>query len=269
MKIDIISDTHFDLHLDKDSLENTEEFLQKVFIKTGSNVLIIAGDLGHFNSQNIAILKLIKELYEYKYIICILGNHDYYLIDKIQEKQYERDSFKRAEEMRELINAEDGMYCLDGDVVEIDGIRFGGCSSWYDGSYFHRTSSSYGRNVITFWKQTMNDAKMIKGIEDFYDMFKIQREKLDVIYQQCDIIITHVNPSIYDKDMPPSKRDDKMNAFYSFCGDEWLDNTTAKYWIYGHNHVSYEYKRDRVSVICNALGYPAQLKDFKIRTVEI
>lgn len=267
MKVDIISDTHFDFHIKTDDFQSKKDFTDKLFSTTDSEILIVAGDIGHSNSQNIEILKMIKELYGYKYIVCVLGNHDYYLINNL--KRFDFNSFNRADNMRELINAEDGMYCLEGDVVELQGVRFGGCTSWYDGSYFHKMSSSYGQNVLTFWKQAMNDSRMIFGIEDFYDMFKIQKKKLDAIYQKCDIMITHVNPSIDNKDTPPSKRDDKITAFYSFCGDEWLDNTTAKYWIYGHNHVNYEYKRDGVSVICNALGYIEQLKDFKIRTVEI
>tara|TARA_B100001063_G_C16244804_1_gene302464 strand:- start:21 stop:227 length:207 start_codon:yes stop_codon:yes gene_type:complete len=67
--------------------------------------LIIAGDLGHDNEQNIKMLKILKEYYNH--IICVLGNHDYYLMGKTNKKLF-KNSFERVENMRELINSKDG-----------------------------------------------------------------------------------------------------------------------------------------------------------------
>ena len=38
------------------------------------------------NEQNIKMLKILKEYY--KHIICVLGNHDYYLMGKTNKKLF-------------------------------------------------------------------------------------------------------------------------------------------------------------------------------------
>ena len=38
--------------------------------------------------------------------------------------------------MKHLIKKKrENIFCLDGDIIEIEGIKFGGCNSWYDDSY--------------------------------------------------------------------------------------------------------------------------------------
>lgn len=134
MTIDILSDLHLDFYF-KPHLttgENVASFFRPILTdndtKKIGDVLIIAGDIGHYNEQNIEVLKIfLKEFY--KHIICVLGNHDYYLVDGEAKYTFENDSFKRVEDMRKLINQEKSMYCLDGEVIEIEGIRFGGADS--------------------------------------------------------------------------------------------------------------------------------------------
>jgi len=109
MKIDILSDLHLDFYfkLDLISRENVVSFFEPVFTDNQTreigNVLIIAGDIGHYNEQNIEVLKIFQKEF-YKYIICVLGNHDYYLIDSEAKYTFDNDSFTRVEDMRKLIN---------------------------------------------------------------------------------------------------------------------------------------------------------------------
>ena len=82
-----MSDPHFDnWHEPKNKINYNKLDLQfKSYIPSGrGEILIIAGDLGHFNRQNIEMLIAIKKLYKYKHVICVLGNHDYYLSTKDQ-----------------------------------------------------------------------------------------------------------------------------------------------------------------------------------------
>jgi len=48
------------------------------------------------------------------------------LIDNTAEEKYQMHSHNRTKEMMELINNEENLYCLDGDIIDIDGIKFGG-----------------------------------------------------------------------------------------------------------------------------------------------
>ena len=151
MTIDILSDLHLDFYFKRHLTtgENIISLFRPILTDNGKrevgNILIIAGDIGHYNEQNIEVLKIFQKEF-YKHIICVLGNHDYYLVSSEAKYTFEDDSFKRVEDMQKLINQEKNMYCLDGEVIEIEGIRFGGADSWYDGSYIQKYFSQYDNN---------------------------------------------------------------------------------------------------------------------------
>lgn len=59
------------------------------------------------------------------------------------------------------------------------------------------------------WYQLTNDSK-IKGFEDlYYDMHKIDIEKLERMYQRIDVMVTHTCPFLAQEGEP----------FYYFNGD--------------------------------------------------
>lgn len=81
LSVSILSDLHLDSHFPSSGI--TEAMVRKlfdpIFTPNGvdaADVLIIAGDLGHDNDQNITIIRVLREIY-FKHIICVLGNHDY------------------------------------------------------------------------------------------------------------------------------------------------------------------------------------------------
>lgn len=271
MKIDILSDLHIDFYIKPNknfTQSKAKNYLDKIFQVKQSNTLVVAGDLGHYNIQNFEIFEYIRANY-YDNIICVLGNHDYYLLNSTQAKKYKHSSFNRVNEMREMLNSINGVYCLDGNVIELEGIRFGGCDSWYDGTYFNKLEHTLEQDLIPYWKEEMNDANKIYGIKNFYDLFAIESKKLKDIHQKCDVIITHVSPSIDNIDLPEYKQNKEITAFYSFDGEEYLKNTTAKYWIFGHMHRGIDYEREGVECITSALGYPGKNKECKVKTLEI
>ena len=162
MIIDILSDLYIDFYF-KPQLttnENIVSFFRPILTDNDTreigDVLIIAGDIGYYNEQNIEVLKTIQKEF-YKHVICVLGNHDYYLVDNEAKYTFENNSFKRVEDMRKLINQEKNMYCLDGEVIDIEGIRFGGADSWYDGSYVKKYYTNLDNNHINLlWNGNIN-----------------------------------------------------------------------------------------------------------------
>jgi len=277
LSISILSDLHLDMHFktQRQSKEHVQAFFDPIFRPGGqecADVLVIAGDLGHYNAENLKIIKYLKELY-FSHIVCVLGNHDYYLIHRLQQLDYDNNSFKRVEEMREQLNAIDGVYCLNGNVVEIDGVRFGGCDSWYDGQYLlknlnPRGTYSMGRSR-ELWHYTMNDAYYVFGIKRFDEIWDIERPKIEAVYQKCDVMITHVSPSIVPEHTHPNYQKDDTTSFFTFDGEKYVKNTTAKVWIYGHTHTPNAYEWHGVQLICNQLGYPGEIKDVCDKRIKI
>ncbi len=279
MKIDILSDLHFDYY-----------FVQKYgiyekaivnfftpYFNNDSECLIIAGDLGHYNDQNLAILKIFKKHF-YKYIVCVLGNHDYYIFDPNGMSKYKGHSLYRVSQMREDINSEDGIYCLNGNIVELDGIKFGGCDGWYDGSYVPRYWSEQPIPDRFMWKQCMgDDVRFIKGIDHYTQLFEIEKNKIEKVYQKCDVMITHVNPSNLNRHLSPKYKKQQSNGFFCFDGERYLRDGSMKYWIFGHTHDAIEYsypdgfEGPKVQCICHPLGSPHEDNGSNqlIKTIEI
>ena len=191
MKIDILSDLHFDNYFYcKYTKDDVIKFYSQIIdFNNCGDVLVIAGDLGHNNHQNIKILKILKEFY--KNIVCVLGNHDY-------------------------IN--------------------------------------------------------ILEIENFDDFYEMEKPKIEKVYKDCDVMITHINPSVKDENMNSKYKNNLSNTFFCFDGEEYLKNGSMKYWIFGHNHDVIEYKEHNVTCICNPVGYHNESgngKWIKIKQIEV
>lgn len=270
MKIDILSDLHLDFHIlrTRTNAKKVKALFEPIITdngtKTVGDILIVAGDLGHDNLQNIEVLKILQKEY-YKHIVCVLGNHDYYLIDNPAEEKYKMHSHNRAKEMMELINNEENLYCLDGDIIDIDGIKFGGAMGWYDGTYMAPMGYNYV-DPVRIWNATMSDSKYIIGYEDFYDVLLQEKEKVERIFD-ADIVITHVCPLSNSIAFKEEDRYEQYNMFYAFDGEDYLMQTRAKYWIYGHSHGQHSFETHNTKCLVNTLGYPKDIS--KYMSIEI
>ena len=257
MKIDFLSDLHLDFWCKPNAnAKRFETFCTHTMFDEGheyGEVLIVAGDLGHYNNQTKIFFEFLIET-RYKKIFCVAGNHDLYLINKSQKKKYDSKSMNRIKELTEMFKDNNDIYFLDGDVIEYNGVRFGGAMGWYDGTYCNKVEQFC--NPLTLWKQYSNDSVLIYGFEDFYDILTQEKPKVLEIYNKCDIMITHINPMPHAMFMPEKYRLDPVTGFYTFDGENLVDDTDAKFWIYGHQHYGFEKEVYDTTLMCNALGYP-------------
>ena len=274
LKVDILSDVHFDNYFyGKYTNDDVLKFYSQIIdFNNCGDALVIAGDLGHNNSQNIKILKILKQYY--KNIICVLGNHDYYLMGK-ENKSLFKDSFSRVENMRELINNEDGMYCLNGDTVRIDGVKFGGADSWYDDGFLkvnYPNEEFPIKSTNQMWINCTPDSKFIVGIENFNDIFEIEKAKIENVFKECDVMVTHINPSAKKDNINIKFQNNPSSTFFCFDGEKYLQNGNMKYWIFGHSHEKIEYIEHDIKGICNPLGYSNESGNgswVKIKQIEV
>ena len=95
-------------------------------------------------------------------------------------------------------------------------------------------------------------------------------KKVEKVHKNCDVIVTHINPSIKLEHTATKWQRADTSGFFSFDGTQFLANTTAKYWIFGHSHDQKEFKQYSVQCLSNPFGYPSEWnKNFKIRSIEI
>lgn len=265
MKIDILSDLHLDFWTkEHNTLSiNLLGILDELLTTTNEvEVLIVAGDISHYPSQ-LKILDEIARVYHYKKIFCVLGNHDLYIVDDSQKRQFQNS-----------LNKQDAYYdfksetvtILDGDIVEYNGVTFGGAMGWYDGSYRTKESTAF-RDPVSIWKQTMNDAHYIQGYKDFFEIYEQEDPKVKKILD-ADIVITHVCPLAHNIAFQEIYHGEQSNMFFSFDGEHYLEKTTAKYWVYGHSHGHHSFEVYDTKCVMNTLGYPPEVGRQKM-TIEI
>lgn len=301
MKFAILGDTHFDFWL----LTNFKEKhfhlqFRKLLESAQSDVLLLPGDIGHYNAQNLQCLQYMKQYFDR--IVVTFGNHDYYLITNSVREKYKyrnpnRPSEERVHEMKKMIEDAEGIDYVDGNILDIEGIKIGGATGWYDGSLIINKTSH--EDINWDWRFMSNDANLIypngnNGVK-FDRLFHEQKHRLDAVYRECDIMMSHVSPlsewkqfvEMYGFDSDQAARDPNYSinhealqdyrAFYCYDGKEYLENGSMKHWVFGHTHRNFSRTYERqdgktVQIHCNSIGYPDKgkiPKEFGLKVIEV
>jgi predicted phosphodiesterase len=273
MIVGYISDLHIDFYVK--AFQAPLKYYKRFFKDLkGIDVLVIAGDMGHYNEQFMKLTEYILEDYPDIHIIFIGGNHELYLLSKSARKKYEHNSWNRLKELEEYAATKDRLHYLDGNMVVIDNVVFGGIMGWY--------------RVVDYakWLNASNDSNYItEGIVlssprpytynprpasfDVDKVFEGEVEKL--LNLKVDVLITHIPMISIPPEHNPQYADSVFNEFYMVDLKEFVKSTEAKYYIFGHIHQAVDFIEDDIHCISNPVGYPDECdpKTFKIKTLEI
>lgn len=296
MKFAILGDTHFDFWLNANFREKHFHLkFRKLLESAQADVLLLPGDIGHYNAQNLQCLEYMRQYFDR--IVVTFGNHDYYLITNSVREKYKyrnpnRPSEERVAEMKKMIEDAEGIDYVDGNILDINGVKIGGATGWYDGSLL----TNKDREVVQAeYDKVMNDNKLIVPKQPFDRLFHEQKHRLDAVYRECDIMMSHVSPlsewkqfvEMYGFDSDQAARDPNYSinhealqdyrAFYCFDGKEYLENGSMKHWVFGHTHRNFSriYERQdgkSIQIHCNSIGYPDKgkiPKEFGLKVIEV
>ncbi|QDS35020.1 metallophosphoesterase [Brevibacillus brevis] len=116
---DLISDVHLDFWVKVENplhkmVPQIKSSIKGILPDIHNKVIVIAGDLGHYNWQNKLFIEELKHFYEH--ILIVAGNHDYYLVSANQEKQNRGRSINRIIEMKEICSLLTNVHYLDGEI---------------------------------------------------------------------------------------------------------------------------------------------------------
>ena len=284
MKIHITSDIHLDFWIDAKHPEAKQnrliaELVTNCMPDESVDVILIAGDIGHYNWQNELLFKELRK--HYKHVLWVFGNHDLYMVSKKVVKSFDNNSWARLADMVERSNKLDGVHYLEGNTIEIDGVTFGGHGMWYDGTYSLRHFQMNHIGQTKYWRDFMNDSNLItdpntvSGLIDWHELSKEAIEDVRAIVSKCDVFMSHVGP---DCSRVPSRWHNAGTGFYYFEGEELLCQMNEKQaWIYGHTHDPAFFNNVYgCQMICNPLGYPIgsnrgliEAKERKFLTFEV
>jgi len=265
-RFDLISDIHLDHWISPVPCgavqsRKIEKLFSRMLPVSPSPVLVIAGDMGHYNNQNYLMLEFLKQYYEH--ILIVRGNHDLYLVSNQQRRKF-GSSDARWEDMKNRASALDNLHFLEGTCVTIDGVTFGGTGMWYDFQYGMQCCGHSLEQMTAIWQEMMNDGRYISGIPDAEE----EKRKLEsVLARQPDVIVTHVGPDWTHAKNRYARGVTK--SFYFFDGQAYLDQCEGKIWCFGHIHEHYFYIHKGCRLENNAMGYPGDFAFPRIRTIQI
>lgn len=191
----------------------------------------------------------------FKYIVCVLGNHDY----------WDRNVLYEAQKIKESIKAQGltNVFLLERDAVVLDQVKFIGGTLWTD---FNR----HDPMVMHMAPSIMNDYKYMRYGRDYRrcrpsDLYEIHMNTKSFIFENAKrdypeqkvAVVTHMAPSY--QSVSHNYRQPwhaTMNYLYYTDLEKRImaDGQDIDYWFHGHMHHSDSYYIGNVNVIINARG---------------
>lgn len=232
MKIQVISDLHQEFGYSELSFDNAD-------------VVVFAGDV----NLGIKGLHWIQSRIKDKPVIYVLGNHEYY-----------KSAYPKVLNKLKSLAINTNIHVLEDSFVDIDDVRFHGCTLWTDFSIFG-DAMEYG--IIC--QSAMNDYKMIKRDPSYSKMRTIDTYRIHQVSRKWlngsllssekakNIVITHHAPSL--QSVSEQYKSHPVTAAYASNMEDFILNHLPDFWIHGHIHTPSRYQIGRTKIICNPHGY--------------
>jgi len=236
MKLHILSDLHI-------------EFSEFTPPSTDADAVVLAGDIG----VGLGGIDWAARHFSQKPVIYVPGNHEYYYHD-----------LSLVDDLK--ANARPNIHILDGDSVEIRGVRFVGSTLWTDfelfgeGEKFHAMSRA-GHQLEDFSciqdggrAFTPEKSTQLHGSGKAY-----LKESFAVAHDGPTVVVTHHLPST----MSIAKKfaTDPLSPAFASRLEPLIERGRPEVWIHGHTHESCDYEIFETRVVCNPRGYPGEVQD--------
>lgn len=265
LNVQVMSDLHleFDDQFRGRAIKLADKYHGFVPAKTGADVLVLAGDI-HVGTKGKQWL--LDRLSEYKHVIYLAGNHEYY------GGNFDQVNLELREMAKSLNDVGGGnFYFLNNDTVDIENVRFIGTTLWTDffgKDYFVMKSVEQALNDFRIIKKTYISSKTGENksrrlsTSDIYIENSIAKlfleEQLAKDTDQVKFVITHHGPSrksIHDDYNYGPNTGVGANINGGFVSDFDYLVKQSDVWVHGHTHKSFDYKIGNGRVICNPRGY--------------
>ncbi len=228
MKIELLSDLHFEFHRDHGA--GFVAALQPADV----DVLIVAGDLATLPLLDGALTALCER---YPAVVYVVGNHEYY------GSHPERVHAALARAEARLPN----LHWLHHRTATIDGVAFAGTPLWFPHS-----------PAADPWRHRMNDFRLIEGFEPWvYEENARALDFLEAKSSEVDVVVTHHLPS--ERSVVPRFRGSPLRPWFVCDVDRLVGVGRQRLWVHGHTHAACDYRLGGARVLCNPLAYPHEV----------
>lgn len=260
MKITVVSDLHL-------------EFCE-LALKTDADVLVLSGDIllaevlydfpddypttpvvSGRHRQAIRFRNFLKSCSEnYKQVIYVAGNHEYY-----HGKWY-----KTLDILRDECCLYPNIHFLENNTFEFENVLFVGSTLWSD---FNKRdpltmmtcSGPNGLNDFKIIRNEFNSYHKLRGI----DVLNRHQQSIDYLESiisnapkdKSIVVVTHHAPS-FESISEQYKTEHELNGAYASDLSRFiLDHPNIVLWTHGHIHSISDYHIGNTRVVCNPRGY--------------
>jgi len=233
--IRILSDLHLEAH---------PSYVPTVMKNEKKQTLVLAGDIApyvtlddYFRDSFFAPLSE-----RFKHIIFVPGNHEY----------YHGDINKGDEKITSYLSEWKNFHFLNGDVIELDGIKFVGCTLWTDIDNANPLAILDGAKMMADYSAIHCGNHLLTPGETIY----INKTHAKFLHENVDencVVITHHPPSY--QSIHEKFKGSPLNPFFYNDLDNFILDRQPKLWIHGHTHCSMDYSIENTIVLCNPKGY--------------
>jgi Icc-related predicted phosphoesterase len=230
MKIHVLSDLHI-------------EFGEFLIPDANADVIVLAGDIG----VGLEGLEWLHKQQIHKPIIYVPGNHEFY-----------RHDISLLNDMREHVAS--NIHILNDGAVEIDGIRFLGCTLWTDFELLGEADKYF---AIQHAKENMADFSLIRNNgkaftpEDSIALHRQSRDWLSFMLGESfdgqTVVVTHHAPS--SGSVHPRFANNLLNPAFASKLEDLMDRSRVSLWVHGHMHDAFDYEVYGTRIVCNPCGY--------------
>jgi predicted phosphodiesterase len=254
-----------DLHLEFGYLDPVNEEGADVLILSGD--IMVARDLYKFPTdedaaqlmnvsgsrlaqQYRAFLKKCSE--EFKHVIYVAGNHEFYGGKFHQTLDILGDACAKHSNVN----------FLEKGKVKIDDVLFVGGTLWTDMNKGDPLTQHVCMGAMNDYNAILNDAlgytrlRPAQTVERHKETLKYFKEVLrDTYFSDKVVVVGHHAPSKISI-KPEYENDHLINGAYSSDLSEFiLDHPQIKVWTHGHTHDVFEYLIGTTKIVCNPRGY--------------
>jgi 3',5'-cyclic AMP phosphodiesterase CpdA len=251
MRIHLLSD----LHLDHDARNSgTAEGSRPTFRTSpaaiDADVVVVAGDVWEPSKAHpTRAMTWLADSYPGRPLIYVPGNHCF----------YKRSLDTHLDALREAAS-QAGVHLLDGDQVNIGGVRFLGATLWTDFAVLGDAAAGIveARRVMRDYKKirmgnssapfTPNIAAAIHARQVAWLTDALKRP-----WAGKTVVVTHHAPSL--RSVRPDLRAKPEVVAYASDLEQLMLDHGQDLWLHGHTHHACDYRVGRTRVVSNPLGY--------------
>jgi predicted phosphodiesterase len=231
MKLQIMSDLHFEMHADGGAA------FVRALDPAGVDVLVLAGDIASARSYEPLAETFAALAAKYPHVLYVPGNHEYY---RSSPAEVTENLARLARELPSVVVPENR-------VAVVAGQRFVAGTMWF-------RSDPVAKKLRGF----LSDFHVIRGFEPWvYEQNAAFERALDADLAPGDVVLTHHLPA--PGSVWPRFVGSPLNVFFVCDMTRHIEARRPKLWIHGHTHTRCDYRLGDTRVVANPLGYPKEL----------